>query len=99
MWARRRGGRPGRSRRGGGPCFRSGATLYLLDEYLLDEFNFHMTLSNTLDAGELRALRRALAPLTAPHCAAPLAVSGIALFEQAAHDAPFMLASRHPFAA
>ena len=66
--------------------------------YLLDEFNFHMTLSNTLDAGELRALRRALAPLAAPHCAAPLAVSGIALFEQAAHDAPFALARRYPFA-
>ena len=60
---------------------------------------FHMTLSCELDAPELQALQTALAPLAAPHCARPLEVGGIALFEQATRDAPFMLAGRYPFAA
>ena len=67
--------------------------------YVLDEFRFHMTLSGTLDADELQSLRRALAPLAAPLCAAPLEVSGIALFEQPARDTPFGLTRRYPFAA
>ena len=67
--------------------------------YVLDEFRFHMTLSCELVAPELQALQTALAPLAAPHCTRPLAVGGVALFEQATQGAPFMLAGRYPFAA
>ena len=67
--------------------------------YVLDEFRFHMTLSCALDTPELQALQAALRPLTAPLCVPPLAVSGIALFEQAARDAPFLLTQRYPFVA
>ena len=67
--------------------------------YVLDEFRFHMTLSCELEAPELQALQTALAPLAAPLCTGPLAVGGIALFEQATQGAPFMLAGRYPFTA
>ena len=67
--------------------------------YVLDEFRFHMTLSCELDAPELQALQRALGPLTAPLCTGQLEIGGIALFEQAARDAPFLLRRRYPFAA
>ena len=67
--------------------------------FVLDEFRFHMTLSCELDQPERGDLQRALARLAAPLCAAPLAVTGIALFEQAAHGAHFMLTRRYPFAA
>ena len=67
--------------------------------HVLDEFRFHMTLTNELDQPELEALRPALARLAAPLCAAPLDVTGIALFVQADRQAPFMLARRYPFAA
>ena len=67
--------------------------------FVLDEFRFHMTLTCELDQPERDALRRALAWLAAPLCAAPLAVAGIALFEQAERDAPFMLTRRYPFPA
>ena len=66
---------------------------------VLDEFRFHMTLTNELDPPELEALLPALARIAAPLCAAPLEVTGIALFAQADRKAPFMLARRHPFAA
>ena len=65
--------------------------------FVLDEFRFHMTLSNTLDGTVLRSLRMALEPLAAPVCAAPLAVTGFALFEQAEPQAPFRLTRRYPF--
>ena len=67
--------------------------------YVLDEFRFHMTLSDELAAPELEALHSALAPLAAPLCAAPLEVNGITLFEQPRHRAPFKLTRRFPFAA
>ena len=67
--------------------------------FVLDEFRFHMTLTSELDRPERVDLQRALARLTAPLCASPLALAGIALFEQAANGAPFMLTRRYPFAA
>lgn len=66
--------------------------------FVLDQFRFHMTLTCELDRSERDDLQRALARLTAPLCASPLAVTAIALFEQAAHGAPFMLTRRYPFA-
>lgn len=65
--------------------------------FVLDEFRFHMTLTCELDQTERRSLRAALERLTAPLCAQPLAVDGIALFEQETKGAPFRLARRYPF--
>lgn len=67
--------------------------------FVLDEFRFHMTLTCEIDQDERHALQQALEALTAPLCAGPLAVDGIALFEQEAKGAPFMLARRYPFSA
>ena len=65
--------------------------------FVLDEFRFHMTLTCELDRDERQALQQALEALTAPLCARPLAVDGIALFEQKARGTPFRLARRYPF--
>ena len=65
--------------------------------FVLDEFRFHMTLTCALDQDERCALQRALEALTAPLCARPLVVDGIALFEQEARGAPFRLTRRYPF--
>ena len=67
--------------------------------YVLDEFRFHMTLTCELQQPERGDLQRALAPLTAPLCAEPLEVNGIALFEQPEPGAPFRLTRRYPFSA
>ena len=65
--------------------------------FVLDEFRFHMTLTCELDRSERRSLQEALERLTAPLCAQPLAVDGIALFEQEERGTPFRLARRYPF--
>ena len=65
--------------------------------FVLDEFRFHMTLTCELDRAERRSLQEALERLTAPLSASPLAVDGIALFEQEAKGAPFRLIRRYPF--
>ena len=65
--------------------------------FVLDEFRFHMTLTCELGRTERRSLQEALERLTAPLCAQPLAVEGIALFEQEERGAPFRLARRYPF--
>ena len=65
--------------------------------FVLDEFRFHMSLTCGLDQDERRALQQALEALTAPLCARPLAVDGIALFEQEAKGVPFKLTRRYPF--
>ncbi len=67
--------------------------------YVLEAFRFHMTLTCELDEPERGSLERALEGLTAPLCARPLEVSGIALFEQPGARAPFMLARRFAFGA
>jgi len=63
--------------------------------YVMDEFRFHMTLTARLAAEESAIVERALAPLVAPLCAAPLAVDAVSLFHQPAHDAPFRLLQRY----
>ncbi len=67
--------------------------------YVLEAFRFHMTLTCELDEPERGALRQALEGPTAPLCVRPLAVGGIALFEQPEARAPFMLVRRFPFGA
>ena len=65
--------------------------------YVMEEFRFHMTLTERLDEPERSALRAALDPLVAPLVRSPLVVDAVALFEQADREAPMLLAGRYPF--
>lgn len=62
--------------------------------YVMSEFNFHMTLTGRLPAGEVERLAAALAPLAAPFAEKPLRVDSLCLFEQPAREAPFLLTER-----
>jgi hypothetical protein len=64
--------------------------------YVLDEFRFHMTLSDSIDS---EAQRTAISTLWQARSEAlgPLPFHGAALFVQAHRDAPFSLWQRLPF--
>ncbi len=65
--------------------------------YVLDEFRFHMTLTERLQAPERDRVLRVLAERAAPICAEPVRVDAISTFEQPRRDAPFALRGRFPF--
>jgi putative phosphonate metabolism protein len=65
--------------------------------YVLEEWRFHMTLATGLDRTETAGLCAALERIAAPHCAAPLVVDAVCLFEQPAENEPFRLIRRFPF--
>ena len=64
--------------------------------YVMEEFRFHLTLTQRLSEAQRDLLLPALAPLTAPYCLAPLRIEALALFEQADRAAPFRLVGRFP---
>lgn len=65
--------------------------------YVLDEFRFHMTLSNALDAAPVRAAIVSLWQARA-EALGPIPFHGAALFVQPRPTAPFTLWRRLPFA-
>jgi len=65
--------------------------------YVMDEYRFHMTLTDKLDDGRRAKLMAVLAPLVAPLIGTPPAIDGITLFVQPEPNAPFMVAERFPF--
>lgn len=65
--------------------------------YVMDEFRFHMTLTERLDPAARLPIQRVLGPLTAALCEPPLDVDGFALFEQPDRQAPFRLTRRYAF--
>jgi putative phosphonate metabolism protein len=65
--------------------------------YVFEDFQFHLTLTGWIDQPEHDAVRAALAPLAAPYCRKPLPVEGLAVFEQAARDRPFVITGRYAF--
>ncbi len=65
--------------------------------YVMDEFRFHMTLTERLPAADRAVVMAALAPLAAPVTEAPLQVDGIAVFHQPDRESPFNLLRRFPF--
>ena len=65
--------------------------------YVLDRFLFHMTLTGPLPASERPALQSALADTLAPLLAAPVPVTEICRFSEAA-DGRFRLVRRFPLA-
>jgi putative phosphonate metabolism protein len=64
--------------------------------FVLEDFRFHLTLTGRLAEPEHGRVRSLLAPLVAPFCAAPLVIGELALFEQPAAAAPFLLTARFP---
>jgi putative phosphonate metabolism protein len=65
--------------------------------YVMTEFRFHMTLSSRLEPAEREALKRNLAPLVTPLCAAPLPTDAVTLFVQPDRTAPFRTLRRYAF--
>lgn len=66
--------------------------------YVMEEFRFHLTLTGRLAEPVRGAILRALEPLTAPFCTAPLEVRDIVIFRQPARAAPFEVLARCPLA-
>jgi putative phosphonate metabolism protein len=66
--------------------------------YVLDDFRFHMTLTERLQPPERDGVLALLAARAAPICAKPLTIDAIAIFEQPSREAPFTLRRRFPFA-
>lgn len=64
--------------------------------WVMDLFDFHLTLSGAMDAAALSQTCAALAPAVAPLCAAPLPVREICLFGDPGAGAPFRLLARAP---
>jgi len=67
--------------------------------YVFEDFRFHITLSERLDAAEAARLQPALAELFAPAIGQPIDVSDITLFAQDGADRPFHERGRFPLAA
>jgi 2'-5' RNA ligase len=65
--------------------------------YVLDDFRFHMTLTERLQAPEHDRVLALLAERAAPICAGQLSIAALALFEQPSRDAPFVLRRRFAF--
>ncbi|MEM1314294.1 MAG: DUF1045 domain-containing protein [Pseudomonadota bacterium] len=64
--------------------------------YVMDQFDFHLTLSGPLGAEALAQVAAALAPRVAPLCQAPLPVREIAVYGDPGGGAPFALVRRLP---
>jgi putative phosphonate metabolism protein len=65
--------------------------------YVLDDFRFHMTLTERLQPPERDRMLAILGARAAPLCAAPLTIDAVAVFEQPARAAPFTLRRRFAF--
>lgn len=66
--------------------------------YVMEDFQFHMTLTGRLPPEGQQVALAALAPLAAPHCRAPLILDALALFHQPEREAPFRMLGRFPLA-
>lgn len=67
--------------------------------YVMEEFRFHLTLTDKLPPDQRRAVRAALAPLVAPFTRQPFGVDGITLFVEPAPGAPFSIVRYFRFGA
>ena len=73
---------------------------HLLDwgyPYVLEDFRFHMTLTERLSATDVDRLEAAAVEHFAPVLAAPVLIDGLALFEEPAPGAPFLATRHFPF--
>ena len=62
--------------------------------YVMEEFRFHLTLTDALEEAEREAVAKALAPAVAPFAQAPLRLDALALFGDPGGGAPFRLLRR-----
>ena len=67
--------------------------------YVMEEFRFHLTLTDKLPPERRKAVRAALAPLVASFPHEPFAVDGVTLFVEHTPGEPFTVVRRFPFAA
>jgi putative phosphonate metabolism protein len=66
--------------------------------YVMDEFRFHLTLTERLAAAEASRIGMILAERVAPLCRAVLRVDALALFHQSAREGNFRLVNRYRLA-
>jgi putative phosphonate metabolism protein len=84
-------------RRGAGLSARQDALLVRFGyPYVLDEFRFHLTLTERLDAQDSATLKPWLEAHFAAALREPLAVEDLCLFVQERPDAPFLILRRFP---
>jgi putative phosphonate metabolism protein len=62
--------------------------------YVMEEFRFHLTLTDKLDPDRMMRVRDALAPIVAPLCEAPFTISDVCLFGDPGDGKPFDLLGR-----
>lgn len=65
--------------------------------FVMDEWQFHMTLTSRLEVEERAIVRKGLASLIAPILEIPLVVDSVCLFRQDQPLSPFRLVDRHRF--
>lgn len=65
--------------------------------YVMDEFRFHMTLTERLQPPERDRVLSLLTEQAAAICAEPLVIGEIAVFDQPNRESPFVLRQRYPF--
>jgi len=64
--------------------------------YVFEDFAFHITLTERLEAAGRKSFRAILAPLVAPFCAAPCTFDAVSLLRQETPASPFVLVRRLP---
>lgn len=67
--------------------------------WIFDDFAFHLTLTDRLDAAGKAILVPALQERTAPLATKPFTVDAVAVFEEPAPGEPFVMTGRYPFTA
>jgi putative phosphonate metabolism protein len=65
--------------------------------YVMEEFRFHMTLSNSLESAAHAAMERAAQERFAPLLARPVEIGGLAMFYEPEPGAPFMVVRHRQF--
>ena len=66
--------------------------------YVMEEFRFHLTLSNKLAHEQLARFEESLGPIVAPLCDAPFQIDDICLFGDPGNGKPFRLLKRFALA-
>ncbi len=67
--------------------------------YVMEEFHFHMTLTENLEPAVRGGVIKALLPVVEPLCRSPLQIDAISLLTQADRASPFVLVDRFPLRA
>ncbi|MBX2832659.1 MAG: DUF1045 domain-containing protein [Rhodospirillales bacterium] len=66
--------------------------------YVMEEFRFHLTLTNKLNADQVARFEGALKPVVAPLCQRPFSITDICLFGDPGNGRPFRFLNRFALA-